>query len=449
MKKKFLMILAAGVFILGTGLPEKIYGDVGISINPGSWNAGTGGVGNYTSWNSGTPAGGGYFSVSNIGNQNVDLKIRAANTQNWTLAPAPALNQFSLRWGQTATAGVQPVWAPVSLVDSALSMSLSPAVDYKFDLKFQSPTQVTPPDLSALQQTPLTVTAAPAPVLPSSYTITGEWQVSIDSGVAIIGADTQNNLLLLFWDFEGFDKASIKRISPEGAVLNEFPVPAPCGWDRRQITLRDNNNDIDADGNILLLTATRVCKLDAVGNFLGIYYTGCDDIQTCSSYPYYLSAGPNGYVYFGVSGNEQITMDSLTIPFSTIGSNTFGNIPGGVDALQVTNDSVYAYDNRANFYEFGLGGDFKRVLSGDIQNDVWPAGVTSTSKDPFGNLLVLGGFNRDLTWRIVRLDGAEFKMLTTPDMDLNLGVVGMTADLTGRIYLGPSDGKILILSPQY
>jgi len=446
MRKRFIKILAAGIFMLGTGASEKIFADVGISINPGSWNAGTGGSGSYISWNSGTPAGGGYFSVANTGTQNVNLKVRATNTQNWTLSPGTGLNQFSLKWGQTAAAGVQPVWNTISSTDSVIPVPLSPAADYKFDLKFQSPTQVEPPDLSAPQQTSLTVTADPAPLLPSAYTITGEWQVATSSAVSMIGIDSQNNLWLLFvYEPYGNATATVKKISPDGTVLHESLVPVACYQGEISNNIGENSmNDIDSNGNILLLMRTRVCKLDPSGNLLGLYYTpGCTSVDACEDPLGYLSAGANGYVYFAHSASLKVTMDPLTTPFSTIGYNSFGypNLEG-VNTLQVTNESVYLTTNQGELYEFGLEGSLKRMIS-NLYSDTWPD-IGQTAKDPFGNLLAVG--TTEMGRRLVRLEGTLFKTLAILE---GVASGGMAVDSTGKIYFSQDDGRISILSPQY
>jgi hypothetical protein len=376
------------------------------------------------------------------------LKVRATNTQNWTLSPGTGLNQFSLKWGQTAAAGVPPVWNTISSTDSPITASLIPAADYKFDLKFQSPTQVEPPDLTSPQQTSLTVTADPAPLLPSSYVITGEWQVGVSSYVSMIGTDNQNNLWLLFLDLVNANEGVVKKMSPDGVVLNEFPVPGNCDKKSWDFPSGDGKaNDIDSDGNIILVSLTKVCKLNTSGNLLGVYYTGasydygigCTDCSTK-----YVSAGPNGYTYFAHDTNVKITMDPLRVPYSTIGYRTFGYPYAiGPDALQVTNESVYMVIN-GDIHEFDLEGNFKRVIP---NAQLGGGGSAGTAKDPFGNLLMLCN---DLTC-IARLRGTEVEMLPAPGLNSVVDLGNQVAvDSVGKIYiLGWQAGRVLILSPQY
>jgi len=178
--KKFIFIVLM--------FPVSCFAAIGVEVTPNSWNAGTGGAGNFPSWTSATPIGDGFFTVTNLGDESAAVSIRTTNTQNWTLGNSPGLNQYAIQWGRTLTQGTEPDWNSIGSINSAIVSLIGVGSNFKFDLRFQSPSQIDPVTLTDPQENIITISVA-SPLL-------GIWDIKdVDSGdtSTSIAVDTIGN----------------------------------------------------------------------------------------------------------------------------------------------------------------------------------------------------------------------------------------------------------------
>jgi hypothetical protein len=120
---------------------EVVVSSLSVSVTPASWALGTVWPNTTsTTWTGATPALGGYFTVTNDGTSAENLRLRVANSANWTAGSAPGENVFAMGWGQTATQGVEPGYTVLATTSGPLANGLAAGASYRFELQCRAPT---------------------------------------------------------------------------------------------------------------------------------------------------------------------------------------------------------------------------------------------------------------------------------------------------------------------
>ena len=123
---------------------EVVATSLSVSVTPSTWALGTVWPNTTsTTWIGATPALGGYFTATNGGTTAENLRLRVANSANWTAGSAPGENVFAMGWGQTATLGVEPGYTVMTNSGGALVSGLASGASFKFDLQCRAPTAST------------------------------------------------------------------------------------------------------------------------------------------------------------------------------------------------------------------------------------------------------------------------------------------------------------------
>jgi len=377
--QKFVLSLAVMVILSSANLMAAI----GVKVIPNSWYVGTGGA---RTWVSPTT-----FTVQNIGTDPAKVKIRATNTQNWTLGTAPALNTFAMQHGDGTT------WNSITTGITELVPSLAGGGSSSFYLRYQSPTTLSDITLTETQFSTITITAVSPALLPpaTSYTLITfliENKVTVVDSMGTIvreitglyprDADrlSNGNILVcdyldggrifevdeketVVWELRGLqnpydaDKLSngnilvaewggrvqrIIEVKPSGEIVYEKVIPDMFAYDVDRLP---NNNT-------LVFTGIKVFEIDPTGT----------EVWQLSWYPT-LRKGesptfrkgerlPNGNTLIAICGAKVVSGEVLVEP-KVIEVDRAGNIVwqktglwGSFDATRLSNgDTLIAYED--------------------------------------------------------------------------------------------------------
>jgi len=183
---------------------------VGVNITPGNWNVGSGGAGTWV-----TPS---TFTIENIGTDAVKAKIRATDTQNWVLADSPGLNAYSMSWE------ISPNTGNISTANTSFVSSLAAGSKTAFNLRFRSPTAITPVTLTDVQYSSVTIVVEPLPIITTTYALvkTISSYITKPRGVT---TDSDGNIYV-----SASGDNWISKFSPAGDGLASWPIPNPYGF---------------------------------------------------------------------------------------------------------------------------------------------------------------------------------------------------------------------------
>ncbi|MBI5573900.1 MAG: hypothetical protein HY919_05035 [Elusimicrobia bacterium] len=274
---------------------------VGVQVTPNSWNAGTGGAGDYATWTTQTPIGGGNFTVKNIGDSPATVKIRTTDTKHWLLSATPGLDLFALQWGKTTQQGTQPQWNSIAKIENIIIDQLASNVEQKFDLRFQSPTDISNKTLTETQFSTITVKVEPSVVVPTNYVFLRKWgtqgsgagQFQYPMGIVI---DTSGNLYVA-------DQTNhrIQKFSLDGTFITQ--------WGGSWVFNYPRGVAVDASGNVYVADTeqNRIQKFNSNGTFITMWGTfGTGDGQFNKPSNIAIDASGNVYVTDTESNRVQV-----------------------------------------------------------------------------------------------------------------------------------------------
>lgn len=424
------MVLTNVWFLFSSGV---CLAAVGISVTPNTFNAGTGGSGNFTSWTPTLPAGGGVFTLTNIGDTPGVLKIRATNTtpNNWTLGAVPGVNTFALQWGQTIVQGEEPARQPITLVARSM-FGLAAQTSSRLDVWFQSPSDLSDRTLTATQQSVVTIGIEPSFFEATTYGFFKKWGgfsnldgqffsiggVAIDASGNVYAVDIGNDRIQKFTS----DGTFITKLGSRGTSDGQFNVPVGVA--------------IDASGNVYVteINGNRVQKFTSDGAFIAKWgSTGSGDGQFNS--PLGIAVDALGDVYVADVGNQRIQKFTSNGTFirawgsgRASGDGQF-NAPLGIAVG--ASGSVYVADlNNHRIQQFTPNGTFVAKWGSLGSGDGQFTNPQFVAVDASGNVYVTDGEN-DRVQKFTS-NGTFITKFGSAEPS------GIAVDISGNIYVGGS-----------